>query len=138
MGAFSWVRTLILLFGAFLPSVTPNDMMLKFFIDELIGSEDFSWGETVPTTTCGTSFPEIKKEISANKAVADKIHNLIKNGEFKGKFYKDLATYVDTFGPRVPGTPMHDKSVDYMEKQIKEIGLENTVAEQSDFTSWNR
>jgi len=102
------------------------------------GNVDFTWGVPFDNTSCCSLNSTIIAEIAAYKPIADQIHKLVKNGSFKSKFYKDLSTFVDTYGSRLSGSEMFEKSVTYMYKELKKVELDNLHTENVIVPDWVR
>lgn len=81
---------------------------------------------------------EIKREILGYKPVVDQIVEAVTKGEFKGKMYEELATFVDKFGSRYSGTKNLEDSIDFMQTVLNNYNLDNVHTEPVTFDGWFR
>lgn len=81
---------------------------------------------------------DLKKEISSYKDVTNEIIKYVREGEFKGVTYDELAKFVDTFGPRPSGSQELEDSIDYMIEITKKEGIHDIVTEELEVPHWVR
>ncbi|XP_055637461.1 carboxypeptidase Q-like [Toxorhynchites rutilus septentrionalis] len=78
------------------------------------------------------------QEIKGYQPIVNKIVSKIVGGEFAGKTWDSLAELVDTFGARLSGSEQLEKSIDYVQEQMKLDGLENVHTEDAPVPHWVR
>src|SRR5258705_69985 len=82
--------------------------------------------------------PDLVAKIASYQDTADKIIDLIVNGEFKGKSYNELVEFVDRYPVRLSGEKTLEDSIDYMMDRMKNLGLQNVRGEQVLVPHWVR
>ncbi|XP_012283500.1 carboxypeptidase Q [Orussus abietinus] len=88
---------------------------------------------------CECNLPrQLIKEIQSYSPIVNKIINATIAGKFKGKTWKELALFVDTFGPRFTGSRTLEVSIDYMLNRSKNYNLENVHGETVKVPHWVR
>lgn len=81
---------------------------------------------------------DLNQEIdSYNESVAKILHESV-HGSFQGATWQQLATFVDKFGPRLAGSEVLERSIDYVLNKSIAIGLENVHGEQANIPHWVR
>lgn len=78
------------------------------------------------------------QEIDSYGPRIESIINETISGPFKGTTWKELSYFVDTFGPRLTGTKVLEKSIDYVLNKSFEFGLENIHGEPVAVPHWVR
>lgn len=81
---------------------------------------------------------ELVKKIQSYQPIADQIIELIVRGEFKGRTYDELATFVDLYPIRQSGFENLENSIDYMMNRMEELGMQNVRGEQVLVPHWVR
>jgi len=93
------------------------------------GKSPFEYGTPFDTSKC--SLPEsLKAEIQGYQTLATNIFKEATQRSLKGKSYRDLQYFVDTFGPRPSGSAQLNKSLNFLQRKLQRIGLTNVRAEQ--------
>lgn len=92
-----------------------------------------------PPDKCNVSL-ELKTEIASYSTIVSKIitSTTENGGRFRGKSWKELAYFVDTFGNRISGSVNLENSIDYMINLLKSYGLENVHGENVSVPHWVR
>lgn len=81
---------------------------------------------------------ELVSEIQNYQPIANKIIDVVLNGEYKNMTYKHLAEFVDKFGNRMAGTENLENAIDYMLEKLKDVYLENVHSEEVVIPNWIR
>lgn len=93
--------------------------------------------ETNDVDTCNLSAALIQ-EIDSYKPLVASIINETIHGSFKGATWKELAYFVDKFGPRFSGTAALENSIDYVLNKSIAFGLDNVHGEPVSVPHWVR
>ncbi len=75
---------------------------------------------------------------SSSNAIADRIIELVTQGEFRGVTYDRLAALADTIGPRLCGNESLTKAVNWVQNAMIEEGLDNVHIEPVQIPHWIR
>ncbi|XP_053975914.1 carboxypeptidase Q-like [Hylaeus volcanicus] len=78
------------------------------------------------------------REIDSHSTIVEAIINETLSGSYKGTTWKELAHFVDKFGPRLAGTEVLEKSINYVLNKSHEFGLENVHGEPVTVPNWIR
>ena len=78
------------------------------------------------------------EEINSYSGLVQSIINETISGSFKGVTWKELANFVDKFGPRLAGTEVLEQSIDYVLYKSSDFGLENVHGEPVSVPHWVR
>ncbi len=81
---------------------------------------------------------ELKTEIQGYQETAHKIIETVLSGSFKGQTYQNIGTFVDTFGPRFPGTKTLERAIDWAVSRFKQDKLDNVTTENVKILRWVR
>jgi carboxypeptidase Q len=76
--------------------------------------------------------------LSAPKAISDRIIELVTQGAFRGVTYNRLAALVDTIGPRLCGNESLTKAVNWVQNAMIDEGLDNVHVEEVQLPHWVR
>lgn len=90
-----------------------------------------------PSAACNLP-PQMIQEIKSYAPIANKIIKFVTSGKFKGKTWKKLAEFVDTFGSRIAGSKNLENAIDFMLKELTKDGLENVHGENTQVPHWVR
>lgn len=82
--------------------------------------------------------PSLIAEIKSYQDIATQIINFSLNGPGQNQSYNRLATFTDTFGPRLSGSKNLEDSIDYMLGALEQDGLDNVHGEVVNVTNWVR
>lgn len=82
--------------------------------------------------------PNLVAEIESYQEVATQIINFSLKGPAQNQSYNRLATFTDTFGPRLSGSKNLEDSIDYMLGALKADKLDNVHGEVVNVTNWVR
>lgn len=77
-------------------------------------------------------------EIASYQWLVDNVSSLVLNGPLKGVAYRQLATFVDNFGPRFTGSEALENSIDYLVDFLNQSGLDNVHTENATVPIWKR
>lgn len=66
---------------------------------------------------------ELQEEIRSKAPQINKIIDIVLNGSERGSTYNELATFCDTFGPRLSGSESLSKAIEYMIKKMTDSNL---------------
>lgn len=78
------------------------------------------------------------EEIKGYESIVDEIIAEAIHGKSKGFVYNELLEFVDLFGNRLAGSSNLEKSIDYMLKKLKDLGLDNVHGEIVLLPTWVR
>lgn len=78
------------------------------------------------------------EEIDSYAPIVQRIINETLEGSFKSNTWKDLAMFVDKFGPRFTGTQVLEDSINYVLNKSASVGLENVHGEAVTVPRWVR
>ncbi|XP_025163526.1 carboxypeptidase Q [Harpegnathos saltator] len=78
------------------------------------------------------------EEIDSYAPIVQRIINETMRGSFKGTTWRDLAEFVDKFGPRFTGTQVLEDSIDYVLNKSISLSLENVHGEVVTVPRWIR
>lgn len=81
---------------------------------------------------------ELKQEIHSHRSVVEQIIRAAVNGVYKGRTWRTLAKFVDTFGSRIAGSENLENSIDYMVDVLKKNKLDNVHTEPALVPKWVR
>ncbi|XP_017789701.1 PREDICTED: carboxypeptidase Q-like [Habropoda laboriosa] len=93
--------------------------------------------ETNNVNTCDLP-KSLVQELESYKPFVQAIINETTLGSFKGTTWKELAYFVDKFGPRLSGSAALERSIDYVLNKSTEFGLENVHGEPVSVPHWIR
>ncbi|XP_066582664.1 carboxypeptidase Q-like [Prorops nasuta] len=113
---------------------------VKFFIASalLINSSVLAYNiKGSRTNSCPLSNSLIN-EINSYKRQVGSIIYMATNGSYKGVTWKDLAYFVDTFGPRHTGTQALEDSIDYVLNKSISFGFDNVYGDVVKVPVWVR
>ncbi|XP_076241534.1 carboxypeptidase Q-like isoform X1 [Calliopsis andreniformis] len=82
--------------------------------------------------------PNLIQEIDSYAPLVQSIINETLSGSFKSVTWNELADFVDKFGPRLTGTEVLEKSIDYVLNKSVDFGLENVHGEPVTVPHWVR
>lgn len=92
-----------------------------------------------PSGPLNCSLPsELVDEIASYSSLFQQVSDLVFNGPLKGATYDNLATFADTFGPRLVGSQPLEDAIDYLVNFMNESGLENVHTEDAQVLKWER
>lgn len=77
-------------------------------------------------------------EIDSYAPIVQRIISEATQGSFKGTTWRDLAAFVDKFGPRFAGTQVLEDAIDYVLNKSIDLGLENVHGEAAIIPRWIR
>ncbi|CAF1074534.1 unnamed protein product [Rotaria magnacalcarata] len=75
---------------------------------------------------------------SQSNTIADRIIELVTQGEFRGVTYNRLAALVDTIGPRLCGNESLTNAVNWVQNAMINEGLDNVHVEEVQIPHWVR
>ncbi|KAG7191051.1 hypothetical protein KM043_007097 [Ampulex compressa] len=81
---------------------------------------------------------QLKNEIDRYAPLVESIINETVHGSYQGRTWQELATFVDTFGPRFSGTKVLQDSIHYVLNKSRSFGLENVHGEPVMVPHWER
>lgn len=84
------------------------------------------------------ALPEIAREISGYRDVAQKIIDLAVYGKAQNRSYERLSAFTDTVGNRISGSQNLELAIKYMYSALLQDGLENVHLEQVKIPHWVR
>ncbi|XP_011302054.1 carboxypeptidase Q isoform X2 [Fopius arisanus] len=118
-------------------------MMMMLMIQLVLIVAVLGWSQSSiiieKTDSCESLLPvELINEIDNYQAVVNRIIDAVVNGSFKGRTWRELAGFVDDFGPRFTGTETLERSIDYVIDRSKTLGLENVHGEVAPVPRWIR
>ena len=79
---------------------------------------------------------QLRQQLKSISTDAEKILDLVINGEDKGVTYRELAKFVDRFGPRLAGHPMLEHSIDYLVELLRKEQHETVYTEEVQVPRW--
>eukprot|EP01136_Pigoraptor_vietnamica_P025174 Opistho-1_new@6957 len=77
-------------------------------------------------------------EVASYSDDAQSLINYITSGKGKGTAYDRLAAFVDTYGPRLSGTPQLEAAIDFALAQLSADGFDNVHGEDVMVPHWER
>ncbi|KAL1124188.1 hypothetical protein AAG570_001958 [Ranatra chinensis] len=80
----------------------------------------------------------LRQEIAGYRPTVERIVAAVTQGPAKGKVWKELAQFVDKFGPRLSGTEVLERSIDHVLGKMRSFGLDNVHGEPVEVVHWDR
>lgn len=93
-------------------------------------------GNTV-TDACNLT-EALLKEIRSYQPVADKIIQVVLQGQHRGKTYQELAEFVDMFGARQAGSQNLEDAITFILEKLPTFDLDNVHGENVTIPHWIR
>jgi len=103
-------------------------LTIIFLSNRSIRCSVFDRGVLFDTSKCSLE-PALLTEIRSYKAIADQIFNEATQTSFKHKTYKDLRYFVNTFGSRPNGDVRLERSLNFLQRKLRGLGMSNVHSE---------
>ncbi|KAG7191050.1 hypothetical protein KM043_007096 [Ampulex compressa] len=116
---------------------TPTNFVIALLCTTIGSSLAIREARTKTNSACHLE-QQLKNEIDLYAPLVANIINETLHGSFKGRTWQELATFVDTFGPRLSGTQVLQDSINYVLNKSRSYGLENVHGEPVMVPHWER
>ena len=104
---------------------------------KLLDISNFLYGRLFDTSPCSLS-KSLVNEIKSYQSIANEIYEMATEKSFKGKSYKDLEVFSDSFQPRLSGSKALEKALDFILTKLRLDGRSNVHDETVKVPKVNR
>ena len=133
-----FVALLFICFSAESFPIPDSDVVQRNSTEQPEGiPKDELFSNAIPQQECRLP-PDLIREIDSYKPIVQRIINEATNGVFKGRTWRTLAKFVDSFGSRIAGSDNLERSIDYMVELLNKNELENVHTEPALVPKWVR
>lgn len=109
----------------------------KVEVVKAISNEKADLFPNIQEPSCNLS-QRLRDEIRSYQPIADRIIEVVLNGEYRGRSFEELAKFVDKYPHRPTGTQNLERSIDYMIEKANKDGLHNVTTQEVPVTQWIR